>query len=449
MESLLDDVRGLTATLVEAAAGAGWGRDERALVETLTAMEQLSCAIAGVQADCAVALDASVRAREAAQGVRAARQGRGVAAQVGLARQESPHRARALVGFAKDLATDLPRTREALLTGRLNEFRAMVIARESGCLDAEQRLALDEAICAPGVLDGLGTRQLAGELRKRVAEIDPAAVVRRHERAVRDRNVTVRPAPDGMAYLTGLLPLTQAVAAYAALRKEADRLIAAGDPRGRGQIMADLTVERLTGQKVAQDVPISVTLVMSDRSLLGAAHEPAVMPGHGSVPAQVAREAVARACTTTQAWIRRLYADPGGDLVALSTRQRLATDGLAAYLEARDQGICRTPWCDAPARHVDHVLPDADGGRTDDLNTQQLCVACNLSKQAPGWYQEPVPDDPLGRHTVQTTTPTGHRHRSRAPAPPAPAVAPRACGCRPLVVEIYRNLPRIEYELVT
>ncbi len=124
-----------------------------------------------------------------------------------------------------------------------------------------------------------------------------------------------------------------------------------------------------------------------------------------------------------QAWVRRLYTDPSGNLVALSTKQRLATDGLATYLALRDQGLCRTPWCDAPARHSDHIVPAAQGGPTTAENTQGLCEACDHTKQAPGWTQTVIPDtdDPAGRHTVETTTPTGHRHRSRAPAPPRPA----------------------------
>ncbi|GAA4687035.1 hypothetical protein GCM10023226_26030 [Nocardioides nanhaiensis] len=276
------------------------------------------------------------------------RSGCGVASQVALARQESPHRGQQLLGFAKDLARDLPATRQALREGRLNEYRATLIARETGCLDADDRRQVEAEICDPAVLDGLGNQQLAGEVRRRVAQADPAAVLRRHQKAVSDRAVTVRPAADKMAYLTGFLPLTQAVAAYAALKKTADTMIGTGDntdpadptamPRSPGQLMTDLMVEWLTGQKRADHVPVTVSLVMSDATLLGAGSEPVTIPGYGRVPAQVAREAVARAVDATQAWIRKLYTSAGGDLVALTTQQRLATEGLAAYLAAPRPG---------------------------------------------------------------------------------------------------------------
>src|SRR4029078_11207654 len=66
-------------------------------------------------------------------------------------------------------------------------------------------------------------------------------------RAARDRRVTVRPAPDTMAYLTALLPASVAVAAYAALTSYTQLVVGEGDHRGRGQIMADTVVDRITG----------------------------------------------------------------------------------------------------------------------------------------------------------------------------------------------------------
>ena len=57
------------------------------------------------------------------------------------------HRGQVLLGFAHDLATDLPHTREALRDGRLNEYRAMLVARETGCLTHEDRATIDEDVC--------------------------------------------------------------------------------------------------------------------------------------------------------------------------------------------------------------------------------------------------------------------------------------------------------------
>jgi len=167
-------------------------------------------------------------------------------------------------------------------------------------------------------------------------------------------------------------------------------------------------------------VPVTVNLVLSDSALLGAEHEPGLVTGAGPVPAQIARELAAAGIDGDAAWLRRLYADPAGDLVAMTSRARFHPDGLAEFLRIRDQGICRTPYCGAPVRHIDHIVPVAAGGQTTAENGEGLCVACNLAKEAPGWSRRLVPRAGPG-HEVLTTTPTGHRYRSRAPSLPVPA----------------------------
>ena len=440
---------------------------DRARVDLIGELERLKSAACALQAELALDLDASVRSRDARQGVRAERRGRGVAAQVALARQESPHRGGVLLGLAKDLATDLTCTHAALREGRISEYRAQVIATETGPLSREDRALVDEEVCGldaegTSLVDTMGTAQLAGTIRRRVQALDPAAAVRRASKAKQARRVSIRPTPDTMVYLSGLLPVAQGVAAFAALTREADALIAQGDARTKGQVMADLLVERLTGQATAHDVGLNVDVIISDTALLGGGHEPAVLPGApgaSTVPAQVAREIIAHALRTnpdpdtrsdtesgTVNWIRTLYADPTGRLVAMTSKQRFVVDGLADFLLIRDQGICRTPWCDAPATQRDHVQAHAQGGETTETNSQGLCQACNLAKQADGWTQRTLTDTPdhPGPHTVETTTPTGHRHRSRAPAPPSPA-RPPAPHPRSIVVELYRPAVPIDY----
>jgi hypothetical protein len=92
----------------------------------------------------------------------------------------------------------------------------------------------------------------------------------------------------------------------------------------------------------------------------------------------------------------------------------LFTNGQRRFLQLRDQ-TCRTPWCDAPIRHTDHVLPHHAGGRTTTSNGQGLCAACNHAKQAPGWTARVTAAD----GTITTRTPTGHSYHSRAPDLPA------------------------------
>ena len=75
-----------------------------------------------------VELDTSIRASEEDAGIPPARRGRGVAAMLGLARRESPHRAARRLSLAKVTATELPHTWAAWRAGRVTEWRTTLIA---------------------------------------------------------------------------------------------------------------------------------------------------------------------------------------------------------------------------------------------------------------------------------------------------------------------------------
>ena len=165
--------------------------------------------------------------------------------------------------------------------------------------------------------------------------------------------------------------------------------------------------------------------------------------GHGTIPAQVARNLVANGLDLNAAWLRAVYTTSTGDLVGTSSKQRFFTDGLADLLRVRDQGICRTAWCDAPIRHLDHITPAGRGGDTSLENGQGLCAACNQAKETPGWAAAAEADPRTGRHTVTTTTPTGPQYRSVAPQPPRPALTTLPPdGKRPDVATVPRSGPR-------
>ncbi|WP_141014301.1 HNH endonuclease [Nocardioides sambongensis] len=231
--------------------------------------------------------------------------------------------------------------------------------------------------------------------------------------------------------MSALLPVAQGVALHASLTRAANAARAVGDSRTKGQLMADTLVhrviraesERVEGSAVPDRgprVPVGVTITIPVTTLAGGL-DPAELHADGVppevLPAEMARHLIAAGlddpASAAHCWFRRLFVDPGGRLIAMTTRSRDFPAGLAGFLAQRGGGICATPWCDAPVRHTDHIVPADDGGTTDARNGQGLCEACNHAKQAPGWHQRQRPD-----RAVETVTPTGHRYRSRAPAPP-------------------------------
>ncbi|MCX2932702.1 DUF222 domain-containing protein [Mycobacterium sp. CVI_P3] len=406
--------------------------EESVLVERIAALERLKSAAAAGQARLAAALDAARRSAEAAAGVGAARRGRGLAAEVALARRDSPARGGRHLGLAKALVYEMPHTLAALESGVLSEWRATIVVRESACLDVEDRRRLDEELCSDrDCLDGVGDAALAAKAKAIAYRLDPHAVVERAAKAADERTVTIRPAPDTMTYLTALLPVAAGVSVYAALTREADGCC---DGRSRGQVMADVLVERVTGRPTDEAVPVAVNVVISDQALLGVQQGAAVIAGYGSVPSAVAQKMVldAVADTRSRATLRRLYAAPAsGALVAVESRSRLFPKGLADFIGLRDQR-CRTPYCDAPIRHSDHAKPYRRGGATSSVNGLGMCEACNYAKESAGWTVTTDVDE-NGRHTAEFTTPTGKHYHSIAPPMPGTPKIPMTAA------EMYLN----------
>jgi hypothetical protein len=144
--------------------------------------------------------------------------------------------------------------------------------------------------------------------------------------------------------------------------------------------------------------------------------------GHGPIPAPLARRMVRDADEQTRVWVRRLYTDPvSGLLAAMESTRRRFDHSMRQFLVARDE-VCRTPWCSAPIRHSDHVVPADEGGPTSVDNGQGLCESCNYVKQSPGWKARPRPGG-----LIETTTPTGHTYSSHPP-PVALRPGPSANG---------------------
>ena len=423
--------------------------DDSERVERIRLLEELKGAVAAAQAVQTAAFVASQRSAQRAAGVPEARVGRGVAAQVALARRESPACSQRYCGQAMIVTSELPCTFSQLQAGRISEWRALIVARETAWLSREHRAEVDTEL-GPR-LERLGDRRVEAEAKRLAYRLDPYGYVRRLAAAENERRVSLRPAPEVMSRLSALLPVAQGVAAHTALTRAADTALACGDPhrpggpaslpRTRAQIMADTLVERLTGQAAAPDVPLDITLVMTDRALLGRhadtmlagndstgvgspagagprdlREEPVTVLGYGPIPAPWARALIHRAGADTPMWIRRLFRHPHtGQLAAMDTHRRRFTANHRLFLRITGDDICATPWCNAPVRHIDHITDAARNGPTAVTNGQGLCEACNYAKQAHGWTTRRTGD--TATDPVQITTPTGHTYSTGPPGP--------------------------------
>ena len=501
-----------------------------AMIEQIAALEVIKNTVSARQGCLAVVFDVAERDVQEQAGVPVREQGRGVAEQIALARHESPARAARFVNRSRILFFDLPETMGRHLAGEVSEYRAGLIASEVALLDAEGRAEVDREVNAfrddparadrkkaAGVdLGGMSDRAVRAAAAAAAYRVDPSIIRRRGRHAESERYVSLRPAPDTMAILNAYLPVREGVACYAALKQAADSARAAGDPRSRGQVMADTLIARLTGAEQAGQLPVELQIVLTAEDLIAEANaeqpvhgdtdvattdpdscsraeyvapgqappsDPAVpeaatpetatpsdpatpetaapervapetatpervapetatpesatrwssagqrapgaqvragvglIGGYGPVPAATVRDWLRESLDAGgKVWIRRLLTDPiTGEATAIDSRARYFPLPVRRLILARDR-YCRTPYCGAPIRHLDHATAHATGGESTPANGQGLCERCNQAKTAPGWTARAIPDPlGLGRHLIETTTPTGHTYRSTAP----------------------------------
>jgi Domain of unknown function (DUF222) len=151
-----------------------------------------------------------------------------------------------------DLATALrrlPATTAALAAGRIDRYRATVIADEVAGLGDEHAAAVEQQVLddAPGQTTG----QLRAAARRAVLAADPAAARERKERACRDARVERWDEHAGTAALAGRdLPPADVLAADHNLSTLAASLRRAGVSGTMDQLRAKVYLALLTGQPV-------------------------------------------------------------------------------------------------------------------------------------------------------------------------------------------------------
>jgi hypothetical protein len=415
-----------TAVLPTSAAG---------LVGLLKVLTLLVNALTCLQARAQAALLAA-RRTEAKDAGRSVRPVRGAVIQeIGLACRLSPYQAAEHLKRALVLPQRLPKTWEEWVSGEVSMERAATIIKETRPLDSDKAGQVDE-IVAPGL--GLRSKREAEHvIRTAVTDADPQAAAERARLAHEDRYASARPAGDGMISVHALIPGLEGQAIWTGLEERATSIRNHGDARSKEQIKADTLTEALISYltylkdtdtdlraeagsatasgdgsmagagsglvKVKRPRPaVQIQLVMTDAALFGYSDTTARAHGLGPIPAALARDWAREAIDDDRAELIRLYTKPGtGQLVAMDSKRRTFPKSLARYITTRDE-ICRTPWCGAPIRHIDHVTPHQDGGPTALTNAQGLCVQCNEHKDGPGWAH--LAGD---TGTVNTTTPTG------------------------------------------
>jgi Domain of unknown function (DUF222) len=167
-------------------------------------------------------------------------------AQVSLGLTLSHYGAEAWTSLAVALRWRLPATAAALAEGRIDTYRAKILAEAVIPLsDAAARAVEDRVIPLAG---DLTYGQLHAAVRRAVRAVDPEGAEHRREAAERRAKVSLYPDQDGTATLAGTrLPAPEATAAYARICAIAAGLKAAGAGGGIHFLRAQALIGQILG----------------------------------------------------------------------------------------------------------------------------------------------------------------------------------------------------------
>ncbi len=346
------------------------------------------------------------------------------AAEAAVAVQISEGVAAALidVGVALD---ELPQTREAFGSGRIDLARAQVIAENIRELPDEVLEHVEETLIEAAVRSNpVRLRQTA---RRWVAKLDPEGERRRREQREQDRDMRIRAVQDGMAVFDGLLPAVGAQTVAMRLREMALE-VCEFDPRTMSQRRADALValadgsQRLRcdcerGKRCTATEPEAprrplIQIGIPARTLLGDEDAPAHLSGYGPVDADVARRIAESAQVQV---IPERIEDPTSTEEAISPDPAPWQDREIRALD----GLCRFPGCTMPAAQsrLDHNEPfdrehPGSGGGTDLGNLLVLCSRHYRLKKLSDKRILPWRVRRADADRLCWTTPTGAEHIS-------------------------------------
>lgn len=329
-----------------------------------------------------------------------------------------------LVHLADRLADDLPGTREALATGRIDLPKTRVISDLTDGLSD----GLPERVEA-AVLDR-APDQTTGQLRRRIKRIvqrlAPERLEERKREAVRRRDLQVWDTPDGTADLT--LTGLEATEAHAIVNKVtavARGLRRNGDVRPLAAIRADLAKELLQGTPFPEAArklsappppspradttseppspgsPLVETLArMADRRLTKILEHAHTTGRTHALPFMIKRavqDLHDQLSDLRETWCRTADRHGHGGYRPPAAMRRL--------IEARHE-TCVFPTCNRRSNRcdLDHTVPWGRG-ITCQCNLAPLCRRHHRTKQSPGWtLTQPWPG------LLIWTTPSGDWH---------------------------------------
>lgn len=406
------------------------------LVDSVASLARMEASIAAYKAELIVAAgEWALLAEDADDGSSSgwsprARAHRTVVTELAAALRLPERTVERLIADSGTLFARLPTTLTALREGRISWRHAQVITDQVSFIP-DDAIPGFEAAAVPfaQILTVAKFERKARIMRERLR---PESIADRQREAIKEREVTLSPGADGMAWLNAHLPAVDAHAIFARVTDIAIAHRAPGEDRTLTQLRADAFTVLLIDGVVpdaadaaacadgaagadggsAADAAAGVRGRVSDRgirptvsitvpvlSLLGRCDEPATLDGYGPIDMDTATRLVADAPSL----IRILTHPETGAVLSVGRDRYVVPADLRAWLRVRD-GTCRFPGCSRPARlcDLDHTVDWAKGGTTDHDNLAHLCPDHHHVKHRTDWRMDQLADG-----VIRWTSPSG------------------------------------------
>jgi hypothetical protein len=268
-----------------------------------------------------------------------------------------------------------PKFGDGLANGKVGAEHADALANATAKLDEAVKaefFSSEESLLATAAQTT--PEQFARHCRQLVGRLERDQGLARNQQQRRDSRLTIKPLPDGMHQISGIVHPELGATLTTAIALEVDKLVAAGGDRGADRAhLAAVALGNLVsgGHQAARPAEAEILVVIDETTFRGGLHDHSLCETDDGV--ELPPDTIRRlACN---ARLRPVIIGNHGEVLNLGHQQRLANRAQRRALRAMYR-TCAFPHCDVTFNkcEVHHISPWELGGPTDLINLLPLCA---------------------------------------------------------------------------